>query len=78
LYCYSDGKLADGRTTLRTEAATRPVDVRHEIQLLGDPGQGAHISNGAGAYRARGTEIGDRWRFRRSKHDLACDRSAAG
>src|SRR5437016_9665758 len=37
------GQLADGGAVLGTQVAACPVDVGYQIELLGDPNQGADI-----------------------------------
>src|SRR5205809_5527696 len=53
------------------KVAARPVDVSYQIELLGHPDQRADIPNCLRPYRPRGTQIRDRRRCCRAKHDLA-------
>ena len=71
-------QLADGGAVLRAKVAARPVNVRNQIQLLGNPDQGPHVADAARAHRARGAQIRDRWGCRRPQHDLARNRATAG
>src|SRR5437870_11558540 len=47
------GQLADGGAVLGTQVAACPVDVGYQIELLGDPNQGADIPNCARTHRSR-------------------------
>src|SRR5438552_968109 len=69
------GQLADGGAVLGTQVAACPVDVGYQIELLGDPNQGADIPNCARTHRSRSSEIGDGRRCYRAKHNLTRNRA---
>src|SRR3989449_8128129 len=69
------GPLADGGAVLGTQVAACLVDVGYQIELLGDPNQGADIPNCARTHRSRGSEIGDRRRCGRAQHNLTRNRA---
>src|ERR1039457_2019971 len=75
---YRHRQLADGGAVLRAKVSARPVNVRDQIQLLGDSDQRPQVADAARAHRARGAQIRDGWGCPRPQHDLTRDRATPG
>ena len=62
---------ANRRPTVPLDQGCRtPGHVPYQIELLGNPNQRADIPNSLRSHRPRGTQIHDRCRCCRAKHDL--------
>ena len=70
---HGERQLAHRWAALRAKPSACPVDVRNQIQLLGDPDQRPDVADPARAHRTRGTQIRHRWERSRAQHNLARD-----
>src|SRR5439155_24004481 len=67
---HCNGQFTHRWAAFRAKPSTRPVNVRNQIQLLGDPDQRPDVADTARTNRARGTQIRHRWRRDWPQHHL--------